>query len=235
MLQDPCSTPLMKPRERVGQDSIASAAPAGHSAPMPIPSAARKRKSSQKLGARPAARLQIEYQRIEIISGVLRPTRSASHPEAVAPTRRSQRVTVKTAVTSTKLTPKVCAIGTMISRNIVKSKASRVQPSQAATQAIHWSLVGSFHQGIWLTTAVDVAICESSWGSSRLFLLVFLMFARVPAIGLRTPSDGAVALVRCPALTPFALTAIKGDSPCRRTQYLPSPDVWKWAMIRSPK
>jgi len=29
MLQEPCSTPLIRPRERVGQDSIASAAPAG--------------------------------------------------------------------------------------------------------------------------------------------------------------------------------------------------------------
>src|SRR5262252_1206272 len=36
----------------------------------------------------------------------------------------------------------------MISRNMVKSKASSVQPSQAAIQAFHCSLLGSFHQGI---------------------------------------------------------------------------------------
>src|SRR5579859_732300 len=94
--------PLMKPRERAGQDSIASAAPAGHSAPMPMPKRARNRNRNQKVGEKPAMKLQIEYQRIEIISGVLRPTRSASQPEDVAPTSRSQRVTVKTAVTSTK-------------------------------------------------------------------------------------------------------------------------------------
>src|SRR6516165_4765132 len=35
----------------------------------------------------------------------------------------------------------------MMSRNMVKSKASSVQPSQAADQASHWSLVGSFHHG----------------------------------------------------------------------------------------
>jgi hypothetical protein len=38
--QDPCNISLMRPRERAGQDSIASAAPAGHSAPMPMPSSA---------------------------------------------------------------------------------------------------------------------------------------------------------------------------------------------------
>ena len=41
-------------------------------------------------------KLQIEYHRIEIISGILRPTRSASQPEATAPTRRSHSVIVNT-------------------------------------------------------------------------------------------------------------------------------------------
>ena len=85
MLQEPCSTPLMKPRERAGQDSMASDAPAGHSAPMPMPSSARNRNRNQKVGEKPAMKLQIEYHRIEIISGVLRPIRSASQPDAVAP------------------------------------------------------------------------------------------------------------------------------------------------------
>src|SRR3984885_16221818 len=99
--QEPCSMPLISPRDRGGHDSIARAAPAGHSAPIPIPSSARNRNRNQKVGEKPAMKLQIEYQRIEIISGVLRPTRSASQPEAVAPTKRSQSVTVKTAVTAT--------------------------------------------------------------------------------------------------------------------------------------
>ena len=59
----------MKPRERWGQVSIASAAPAGHSAPMPIPNALRNSSNNQKLGARPASRLQAENQAIEIING----------------------------------------------------------------------------------------------------------------------------------------------------------------------
>src|SRR5215471_7002773 len=109
--------PLMIPRERAGQDSMARAAPAGHSAPMPMPRRARKMKRNMKVGEKPAMKLQIEYQRIEIIKGVLRPTRSASHPEAHAPTSRIQSV--------------------MMSRNTVKSNASSVQPNQAAHQAIH--------------------------------------------------------------------------------------------------
>ena len=96
MLQEPCSTPLMKPRERAGQDSIASDAPAGHSAPMPMPSSARNTNRNMKVGEKPAMKLQTEYQRIEIISGFLRPIRSANQPEAVAPTRRSHSVMVKT-------------------------------------------------------------------------------------------------------------------------------------------
>ena len=89
----------MKPRERTGQDSIANAAPAGHSVPMPIPSKALARNRKVKVGERPAARLQKEYQRMEIISGARRPSRSANQPDAVAPARRMISVTEKTAVT----------------------------------------------------------------------------------------------------------------------------------------
>ena len=122
----------MKPRERAGQDSMASAAPAGHSAPMPMPSSARKKNRNANVGEKPAIKLQSEYQRMEIISGALRPIRSAIQPAAVAPTRRSHNVIVNTAVTAVRGTSNSLAIGTMISRKIVKSKASSVQPSQAA-------------------------------------------------------------------------------------------------------
>src|SRR5215468_12366214 len=90
----------MNPRERAGQVSIASAAPAGHSAPMPMPSSVRKTRRNQKVGAKPAMKLQTEYHAIEIISGVLRPIRSASQPEATAPTSRIHNVRVKTIATS---------------------------------------------------------------------------------------------------------------------------------------
>src|SRR5438552_1731724 len=147
MLHEPCKTPLMKPRDRIGQLSIARAAPAGHSAPMPIPSRVRNTSRNQKVGEKPAMKLQIEYHRIEIISGVLRPIRSASQPAATAPTSRIHRVSVKTIATSVVGTLNSSAIGLMISRNTVKSNASSVQPSQAAHHAYHWSLVGSLYQG----------------------------------------------------------------------------------------
>jgi hypothetical protein len=102
----------------------------------------------------PARKLQTEYHRMEIISGFFRPMRSASHPELTAPTSRSHKVIVKTAVTAINGTPKLCEIGTMISRKIVKSNASRVQPSHAATQASHCSFVGSFHHGTVTSRAI---------------------------------------------------------------------------------
>src|SRR5260221_150057 len=92
--------PLMKPRERGGQDSIASAAPAGHSAPIPMPSSARNRNKTAKVGEKPARKLQSEYQRMDIISGAFRPIRSAIHPAAVAPTRRIQRLITAATVPS---------------------------------------------------------------------------------------------------------------------------------------
>src|SRR5580704_13181941 len=148
MPHEACSTPAMYPRERIGQDSIASAAPQGHSAPMPMPSKARNRNRNQKVGEKLAMKLHSEYHPIEIISGVFRPIRSASQPDAVAPTSRIHRVRVKTAVTAVSGTLNSCEIGSMISRKIVKSNASNVQPSHAADHANHWSLVGSLHHGM---------------------------------------------------------------------------------------
>src|SRR5216684_1776601 len=157
ILHEPCRTPLIKPRERIGHCSIANAAPAGHSAPMPMPKRVRNTKRNSKVGEKPAMKLQMEYQKIEIISGVLRPTRSASQPDATAPSSRIHNVRARIQATSLTGTPNSSAIGFMISRNTVKSNASRVQPSQAAHQAYHWSLVGSFHHGIsaaWTPIAI---------------------------------------------------------------------------------
>src|SRR5215813_3162953 len=152
---------LINPRDRAGHDSIASEAPAGHSAPMPMPSAARKKNRNVKFGEKPAMKLQAEYQGMEIINGAFRPTRSDIQPEAVAPTRRIHSVTVNTAATAVSGTPNSCEIGTMMSRKMVKSNASSVQPSHAAHQAIHCSLVGSFHHGIGrpVPAAVDIKSC----------------------------------------------------------------------------
>src|SRR5579863_3410902 len=87
-----------------------------------------------------------------------RPMRSASQPEVMAPTRRSHNVTDSTKATSVRGTPNSFEIGTMISRNMVKSNASRVQPIQPATQASHWSLVGSRYQGIGAEPAVVLIV-----------------------------------------------------------------------------
>ena len=93
-------------------------------------------------------KLQAENQAIEIISGFLRPIRSASQPAPVAPISRNHKVSVKTAVTAVSGTSNSLAIGSMMNTKIVKSNASSVQPSHAATQACHCSLVGSRHHAI---------------------------------------------------------------------------------------
>src|SRR6266700_3084528 len=113
MLHEPCRTPLIKPRERIGHCSIASAAPAGHSAPMPIPSRVRNTSKNMKVGENPAMKLQIEYQKIEIIKGSLRPTRSASQPEPTAPTSRNHNVIVKSQLTASSDTSNASAIAGM--------------------------------------------------------------------------------------------------------------------------
>src|SRR6516162_1351320 len=168
MPHDPCRTPLIKPRERLGQLSIAKAAPAGHSAPMPKPSSARNTNRNQKVGAKPAIKLQSEYHRIEIISGMRRPTRSPSQPEHTAPTKRIHKVTVNTTATSVSGTPNSCEIGSIINRKIVKSNESRVQPSQAATQAYHWSFVGSFHHGIGFVISIAAIVVPPCYAAPAL-------------------------------------------------------------------
>ena len=44
----------------------------------------------------------------------------------------------------------------------MKSKASKVQPSQAADQASHWSLVGSFHHGMGFAISLSTAAMTPS-------------------------------------------------------------------------
>src|SRR6476661_6027813 len=141
------STADMRPRDRMGQVSIARAAPAGHSAPMAMPRRVRKTSRNRKVGENPAMKLQIEYQRMEIINGARRPIRSAIQPDATAATRRIHKVNVPTRATQVSGASNSLAMGTMRTRNTVKSNASSVQPSHAAVYAYHRSLVGSFHQG----------------------------------------------------------------------------------------
>src|SRR5215472_17697007 len=170
-LPEACRMPLIKPRERTGQLSMTSAAPTGHSAPMPMPSSARNSSKNHRVGEKPAMKLLTEYQAIEIIKGFLRPIRSANQPAPTAPTRRIHKVIVRTKATAASGTSNSLAMGTMISRNTVKSKASKVQPSHAAHHAYHWSLVGSFHHGILFmvsTAAIIHAPCSGTFSHCKL-------------------------------------------------------------------
>src|SRR6516165_7206265 len=182
---DPCRMPPIMPRERTGHVSIASAAPAGHSPPMPMPSSARKMNRYVNVGEKPAAKLASEYHRVEIISGILRPTRSASQPEPTAPSSLSHNVTDRTNATSVNGTWNSCESGTMISRNMVKSKASIVHPSHGATHANHCSLVGSFHQGTDRSEAPAAIV--------RAFLPGGVPESAVWQFQRKAPADGTLA------------------------------------------
>src|SRR3954447_15956177 len=122
----------MRPRDRCGHVSIANAAPAGHSAPIPIPSNVRNTSKNTKLGENPAMKLHTEYHRIEIIRGDLRPIRSAIQPEATAPKSRIHSVNVTTHATEVSEASNSFAIEVTSRKKTVKSNASSVQPSQAA-------------------------------------------------------------------------------------------------------
>src|SRR5580698_4274841 len=137
----------MMPRERAGQLSVASAMPAGHSAPMPMPRSVRNTNRKINVGENPAIKLHAEYHRIEIIRGARRPIRSAIQPAATAPTNRINIVSDPTRTTRLRSAWNSLAIGTIRNRKTVKSNASKVQPSQAAMKAYQWSLVGSRHHG----------------------------------------------------------------------------------------
>jgi len=82
-------------------------------------------------------KLQAENHRIDSISGSLRPARSASQPEPTAPGKRNHSVRVRTEATAVTETLNSFAMGTMIKRKMVKSKASSIQPNTPANQANH--------------------------------------------------------------------------------------------------
>src|SRR5690349_15214315 len=83
----------------------------------------------------------------------------------------------------------------MIRRNMVKSKASSVHPSHAATQASHWSLVGSFHHG---TDDLEASAAADGLEASAAVVTAFPpRRLRVRHFG-EAPADGMLA-VRHPA------------------------------------
>jgi hypothetical protein len=119
----------------------------------------------------------------EIISGILRPTRSVSQPDATAPTNLGHRGTDSTNATLVKGTSSSCEIGTMISRNLVKSKAPSIQPNHAAHQASHWSFT--------TVVMVHLRIVVASYNLARLcsFRRGMLLAVDSQVIWIITSSD----------------------------------------------
>ena len=82
------------PRSRAGQCSITSGMPAAHSPPMPMPNSAGNANNIPYEVEKPLSAAKIENQRIDSISGSLRPHRSAAVPASAPPTSRIISVTV---------------------------------------------------------------------------------------------------------------------------------------------
>ena len=174
---EPCSTPPMKPRERIGQVSIASAAPTGHSAPMPMPSSARKRNRKAKLGEKPAMKLQTEipgdrdHQRRLAADPIGEPAR------AVAPTSRiHKRQREDDRVTSVSGTSNSFAIGTMMQQEDGEIEGVE-RPAEPGRDPGMPLVLGWFlppRDGLTVSTAVDmtqtslfVAIQQRYGGTAR--------------------------------------------------------------------
>ena len=208
----------MNPRDRCGQVSIASAAPAGHSAPMPMPRAVRNSSSNQKLGARPARRLQTENQAIEIINGFLRPIRSASQPEAVAPTSRIHNVKVKTTATSVSGTPKSLEIGTISSRKMVKSKAVERPPEPSGDPGEPLILGWFFPPRDRLCSPYR---CRHDWLHSLVEQVAFLRVI-VVSMALRRRTVRATERRLCDSSFPIPFLCCAW-----RCRQLPSPALWR--------
>ena len=95
------------PRRCAGQCSSVSGMPAAHTPPMPMPNSARSANSIRNDVAKPLKNANIEYQRIENISGPLRPQRSAAVPAPMPPATRKISVMVPSAPARAALTVKL--------------------------------------------------------------------------------------------------------------------------------
>ncbi len=102
----PCSIPDAMPRRRAGQCSSVRGMPAAQTPPMPMPNSARSPSSIPNVVENPLRHANIEYHRIENISGPLRPQRSAAVPAPMPPITRAKSVTDPMVPTSALLTLK---------------------------------------------------------------------------------------------------------------------------------
>jgi hypothetical protein len=124
---------------------------------MPMPSNVRKINRNTKVGENPAMKLQTEIPENRDHQWGFAPDPIGEQTRTDGPHQPHPQSQRKDA-TSVVGTWNSSAIGLIISRNTVKSKASSVQPSHAAHQAYHWSLVGSRHQGMFLTVSTAVIL-----------------------------------------------------------------------------
>ncbi len=95
---------------------------------MPMPKIARSANSIRYDVEKPLRNANTEYQRIENISGALRPHRSAAVPAPMPPATRKINVIVPSAPASAALTVKLRWMSTSRNVRIVKSNASSTQP-----------------------------------------------------------------------------------------------------------
>ena len=102
--------------------------PAAQTPPMPMPNSARIANSIPYDVEKPPRNENSEYQRIENISGPLRPQRSAAVPAPMPPATRKISVIVPSAPASALSTVKLRWMSTRRNVRMVKSKPSSTQP-----------------------------------------------------------------------------------------------------------
>ena len=116
------------PRRCAGQCSSVSGIPAAQTPPMPMPNRARIANSMPYDVEKPPRNENSEYQRIENISGPLRPQRSAAVPAPMPPATRKISVMVPSAPASALSTVKLRWMSTSRNVRMVKSKPSSTHP-----------------------------------------------------------------------------------------------------------
>jgi len=104
---------------------------------MPMPNSARKPNSIAYEVENPLSAANTENQRMDSISGSLRPQRSAAVPASAPPTRRITSVTVPRIPARKLSTVKVFWMSIRTKVMMVKSNPSSTQPRNVAQNARH--------------------------------------------------------------------------------------------------
>src|SRR5579872_4346014 len=137
---------------------------AAHTPPMPMPNSARIAKSIPYDVEKPPRNEKTEYQRIENISGPLRPQRSAAVPAPMPPATRKISVMVPSAPASALSTVKLRWMSTSRNVRMVKSKPSSTQPRKQPANAFHCAAVTSLYQA---PDGLAVGASSDTWAIAR--------------------------------------------------------------------